>query len=274
MSYDSFKATVLSAYIQTELAKLNVFKADCDHKFDKEAKRGQRVKVLTVARPTLSTYVPYGGSMTKEKVITTDFFIDIDQYKDFHYYIDDIDKAQAVEGLMSEIALETTKALAEDEDAFIAKLALKAGYVSAETTIDSDDDAKIAVDNLFVQLWKQNVNATRDKLTLYITPDFYNYFENKIMTIKTDNDALIANGILGTYKGAVVKMSNSIYNDGTDDFCMLKTSKAIAFLDGIDRLKAYEPESGHEEAVKGLNCYGGDMVRPKEAAVCKCKYTA
>ena len=95
-------------------------------------------------------------------------------------------------------------------------------------------------------------------------------FQNKLVELKTNNDSLIAKGILGTYNNAKVKMTNNAYNDGTDDYIILKTSKAYAYCNGIDKLKPYEPEKGFAEAIKGLNTYGGKMIRPKECAVLRC----
>ena len=93
---------------------------------------------------------------------------------------------------------------------------------------------------------------------------------SEYLYLKTNNDELIAQGVLGLYNNAKVKMTNNAYNDGTDDYIIVKTSKAFAYCNGIDKLKPYEPEKGFAEAVKGLNTYGGKMVRPKECAVLRC----
>ena len=131
------------------------------------------------------------------------------------------------------------------------------------------EEAKAAIDKLFVKLWNQGV-STKDKVTMYLTPWFYSLFQNKLIELKTNNDELIAQGVLGLYNNAKVKMTNNAYNDGTDDYIIVKTSKAFAYCNGIDKLKPYEPEKGFAEAVKGLNTYGGKMVRPKECAVLRC----
>lgn len=269
MAYENFKPTIWSKFIQHELPKFTVFKQDCDFKFEGEAGEGKRVKVLGVARPKISKYIPGQNLADPEEVADTSVYLDIDQYDSFHYIIDNIDKAQATDGLMQALAEETTRGLAEAEDAFCAEqIALGAGYKSASTSVKTADAAKAAVDALFVQLWNQGVSQ-KDRLTLYLTPWFYSLFEDKIVDLKTDNDKLIADGVLGMYRSARVKMSNNIYNDGTDDHIILKTSKGFAYLNGIDKLVPYMPEKRFGDAIKGLNCYGGKAVRPKEIAVCK-----
>lgn len=270
MSYSNFKPTVWSKYIQLELPKFTVFKQDCDFKFEGEAKKGKRVKILNVGKPTIKDYVPGTDIDSPETVPDASTYIDIDQYKYFNYGMDNIDEAQAMEGVMEALQEETTRGLAEKEDTFCAEqIAKNAGYKSASTQVNTSDLAKSEIDKLFVKLWKNGVSS-KDNITLYLTPEIYSLFQDKLIKLKTDNDKLISDGVLGMYNGAKVKMSNNIYNDGTDDYIILKTSKAYAYCNGIDKLKPYEPEKGFAEAVKGLNTYGGKMIRPKECAVLKC----
>ena len=270
MSYANFKPVVWSKYIQHELPKFTVFKQDCDFKFEGEAKQGKRVKIQNSGRPTIKTYVPGKPIDDPENIDGTSAYLDIDQYDYFNYGMDDIDKAQAQEGVMEALQTETTRGLAEKEDIFCAtQIALNAGYKTASKAINTEGDAKAEIDNLFVKLWNNGV-STKDDITLYLTPWFYMLFQNKLIELKTNNDSLIAKGVLGFYNNAKIKMTNNAYNDKTDDYIILKTSKAFAYCNGIDKLKPYEPEKGFAEAIKGLNTYGGKMIRPKECAVLRC----
>ena len=56
MSYENFKPTVWSKYIQNELPKFTVFKNDCDYKFDGEAKRGEKIKIHYSSKLTTITF--------------------------------------------------------------------------------------------------------------------------------------------------------------------------------------------------------------------------
>lgn len=269
MSYEQFKPLVWSKHIQTELPKFTIFKQDCDFSFEGEAGEGKKVKILGVARPTISKYTPGTDLTAPEEVADTSVYLDIDQYDSFNYIIDNIDKAQSTQGLMAALSTETTRALAESEDSFCAKqIALGAGYKTNTTSITTADAAKTAIDKLFVQLWKNGVSQ-KDVLTLYLSPWIYDLFENKITELKTDNDKLISDGVLGLYRTARIKMSNNLYNDGTDDYVVLKTSKGFAYCNGIDKMQPYTPEKRFADAIKGLNTYGGKAVRPKEIAVLK-----
>lgn len=269
MSYNNFKPTIWSAHIQHELPKFTVFEQDCDYQFEGEAKKGEKVKILGVGRPTIGDYTgqPIGNP---ETVDDTSVYLEISQAKYFNYAVDDIDKAQAKEGLMPALMEETTRAQAELRDSYIASLVKDAGGKSSQLTIATDEDAIAAVDAAFEYLWNNGV-SDKDKVTMYLPPWFYLKFKKALSELSTNNPDYIKHGVVGMYNNAVVKMTNNGYKAGGYDHIMIKTSKAIAFASGIDKVEAYRPEKLFSDAVKGLNTYGGKTVRPKEMYDLICK---
>ena len=270
MSYSNFKPIVWSKHIQHELEKFTVFKEDCDYKYEGEAGQGKRVKILGVGRPTIGVYT--GEAIgDPETIPDSSVYLTIDQAKFFNFMVDDVDKAQSTEGLMPALMEETTRALAEDTDNFLAKeIALGAGKTSAALTIGAASEAKAAVEGAFIHLWNSGVTF-KDKVTIYLTPWFYSLFKDYLIENKTDNDKLIAKGIVGTYNNATVKLTNNIYRAGGYDHLIIKTSKGYAFCDGIDKTEAYRPDELFADAIKGLHTYGGKAVRPKEIYCIKAK---
>lgn len=264
MSYTNFKPTIWSKKIQHELPKFTIFKQDCDFQFEGDAGMGKTVKILGVGKPTIGTYE--GTSIGAPEIISdTAQTLAIDQHKYFNFMVDDVDKAQSVEGLMEALMEETTRALAADCDTYIVKdISTNAGTASASTAIATAEEMKAAIDEGLITLWNNGVNKDTDKVTIYLNPWMYVLFQEYLISAKTNNDALVANGEIGRYCGAVVKMSNNLYNDGTDDYAIVKTSKGYAFCDGINDTEAYRPEGLFADAVKGLHTYGGKVVRPKE----------
>lgn len=265
MSYANFKPLVWSRHIQLELPKFTVFEQDCDYKFKGEAKIGRTVKILGVARPTIGNYT--GADIgAPETVPDSSVLMPIDQAKYFNFMVDDVDEAQSIDGLMKALMEESTRAMAEERDTYIASLVKDAGTISASTSINSKTSAKAAIDLGLVALRNAGVSH-KDDVTIYLNPSVYQHMNDYIVEAKTQNDALMAKGILGMYAGARIRMSNNFYNDGSDDYLFIKTSKAIAFCGGIDSVEAYRPEGYFSDAVKGLNTYGGKVVRPKEIYV-------
>ncbi len=269
MSYEHFKETIWSAHIQHELPKFTVFEKDCNYQFKGEVGKGKTVKILGVSRPTIGDYD--GTTINDpEAVGDSSQFLKINQAKYFNFMVDDVDEAQSKEGLMPALMEESTRAMAEERDKFIAKIAATeaASDMITDATINSAKTAKTAIDAAIQKLWENGVSQ-KDDVTIYLNPAVYLLFQEYITETKTDNDKAIASGILGNYSGAKVKMSNNFYNDGTNTYLFVKTSKALAFCGGINSVEAYRPEGLFSDAVKGLNTFGGKVIRPKELCVIK-----
>ena len=269
MSYSNFKQTFWSKHIQRELEKLCVLQEDCDYQFEGEAKHGEKVKILGVSRPTISTYT--GASIgDPETVDDSSMFLEIDQAKYFNFMVDDIDKAQSKEGLMEKLTEEASAGLAEARDSYIASLSTGAGTFSSSTAVSTPEQAKELIDDAFVKLWNNGVKISA-KTSIVIPPWFYNIFKNNLIEISTDNTSLIKNGVVGRYNGATVKISDNLYFDGTDFYIMVRTNKAVAFASQIEKTEAYRPHGLFADALKGLDVYGAKVVRPKEMYVIKAR---
>lgn len=265
MSYANFKSIVWSKHIQGELPKHTIFEPECDYAFKGEVGRGKTVKILGVARPTLGDYT--GEAIGDPEIIPDSaMLMQIDQAKYFNFMVDDVDAAQGHEGLMTALMNEATRAMAEERDSYIAKLCATGcgNDTSSAVTINSKATAKSAVDGALTWLWDQGVSMSRDKVSIYLDPKTYMYLNDYILEVKNRNDRGLENGVLGRYMGADVKMTNNLYNDGSHDFLIVKTSKAVAFASAIDEIEAYRPQGLFSDAVKGLNTFGGKVVRPKE----------
>ena len=122
MAYSNFKPLVWSKHIQRELEKATVLQEDCNTEFEGEARQGSRVKILGVARPTIGDYTGQNIG-APEDVPDTAVYLDIDRAKFFNFGVDDVDKAQSVEGLMQALMAESAAGLAQERDRYIASLA-------------------------------------------------------------------------------------------------------------------------------------------------------
>ena len=268
MSYNEFKQTFWSAHIQTELEKMCVLEEDCNKEFEGEVKYGSRVKILGVERPTIFDYT--GDEIGAPEADKSNAqFLDINQAKAFNFKLDDIDKAQSKPGLMEALTSEASLALAEERDSYIAKtIALSNTLRSSSLKCETSAKCKTAIDSAFVELWKNGVKINGD-VTIAISPVFYNLFKDKLTELYTDNVDLIKKGIVGMYNGAKVKLTNNLYNDGTDDYIIIRTKKAVAFAGQINDLEPYRPEKLFADALKGLDTFGCKVVRGKEVYVVK-----
>lgn len=267
MAYENFKATIWSKFIQRELEKKCRLVEDCWSQFEGEAKNGKEVKILGVGSPTIGTYT--GASIgAPETIADSSVMLQINQAKFFNFAVDDVDKAQSVQGLMETLMKEATAKMAQTRDAYVASLAAEAPYASASTKVSTAKEAKAAVDAALLALRENDVDL-EDDVVIDIPPFVYQLLRDNLAEVKTNNDELIAKGLVGLYDNCKVKLSNNLYSDGTDTMCMVRTKRAIAFAGAIDEVEAYRPETLFSDAVKGLNVYGAKIVRPKELYVIK-----
>ena len=269
MSYANFKPIIWSKFIQHELEKKSKLVDACNRKFEGEAKQGARVKILDALSPDVFDYSQNEG-LDDPQVLGdgNSVYLDLDQARAFNFMVDDIDRMQSMDGLMESIMVEAGRKVLWHREKFVGSLAQGASYISNSISISTPKAAKAAVDNGLLVLREHDV-ALDDSVYIEVSPFFYQLFRDDIVELKTDNVDIINRGIVGMYDGAKVRMSNCLYNDGVDDYCMIRTNRAIAFASCIDETEAYRPEKFFSDAVKGLNVFGGKIVRPKELYVIK-----
>lgn len=268
MSYSKFKPTIWSKFIQLELERKCRLVEDCWDKFEGEAKRGKTVKILGLSGTTIGDYDPEKGIGDPETQEGSAVDLNIDQAKFFNFKVDDVDKAQSVDGLMEAYLSDAVNKMASARDAYVGSLASKATYTSDSLSVSTPAEAKAAVDAALLALRENDVDL-EDDVTIAVSPFFYQLFKDALTELKTNNDRLIKKGVVGMYDNCEVKMSNNLYNDGTDDHMLVRSKRAIAFASGIDEIEAYRPEGFFADAVKGLNVFGATIARPKELYVIK-----
>lgn len=266
----NFKPTFWSKYIQTELAKELVIANFTDYEFEGEIKYGERVKIVGAVRPTIGTYKP-GTDINIEKLGDNAQYLDIDHADYFAFEVDDVDKAQSTPGYLDTEFNEAKVALAEAEDHALAEIAGKGAkpeMTSSSIDISQATDPFDSIDAGLTKLYKNNV-STKEELAADLNADHIVLLRKKLASLFTDNVDYIKKGAVGKYNNTLLRLTNNLYNDGTDDYELLRTRKALAAANQIDKLETCRKEKGFASIIKGLNVYGGKVVRPKELYVIK-----
>ena len=265
----NFKPTFWSKFIQTELEKDLVVSKWCDYKFEKEFSHGDRLVIPGAVRPTVKTYDP-NVDIEIEKLGDNAQYLDIDYADYFAFEVDDIEKAQSIEGYLDTQFNEAKKALAEQEDARVAEVAAKGALskMKSESTAITVDNSLTTIDAGLLKLYKNNV-STKEELAADLTPEHIVAARTKLANIFTENVEYIKRGAVGKYNQTYLRMSNNLYFDGTDYHELIRTKKAVAVANCIDKLETCRKEKGFGSIIKGLNVYGIKVVRPKEMYVIK-----
>lgn len=277
MSYQNFIPTVWAEGINRELERAHVFVADCNRQYEGQVKqKGDSVRILGVGKPTISATtskdITLGDAETVEDTAVT---MPINQIRYFNYKVDDIDKRQAVGGIMEALSKETSEGLADEMDKYVADLAKADEAVLHTATATQITKANVieTIDEALVKLYMNDVKPT-SKITLTVPPWFYMTLKQRYVDLDTDNSDMLKNGKVGRYGNVIVKMSNnvsSVTQSGHDvSLIQLKTDKAIAFANPMTHVEPYRPEKKFSDAVKGFVLFDGKIVRPKEMIVLNC----
>lgn len=265
----NFKPMFWSKYCQTELKKDLILANWCDYQFEGEMKLGARLKIVGVVRPTIQKYAP-GKDLNIESLGDNSQYLDITEADAFAFEVDDVDKAQSVAGYLETQFDEAKAALAESADAFVGTKAADANadMMSASTDISTLTSFLTPINEAHIKLYANNVSQ-KTELAADLNPEHIVGLRTELAELFTDNVEYIKRGALGKYANTYLRMSNNLYNDGVDDYEMIRTKKAIAFAGQIDKVETARKEKGFADIIKGLHVYGAKLVRPKELYVIK-----
>ena len=263
----NFKPMFWSKYCQTELRKDLILANWCDYRFEGELKLGSRLKIVGAVRPTIQKYVP-GKDLEIENLGDNSQYLDITESDAFAFEVDDVDRAQSIKGYLETQFDEAKAALAESADAFVGKQAKNADkdMMSESIDISAQTSFLTLINDAHKALYKNNVSQTTE-LAADLNPEHIIGLRTELAELFTENVEFVKRGALGKYANTYLRMSNNLYNDGTDDYEMVRTKKAIAFAGQIDKVETARKEKGFADIIKGLHVYGAKVVRPKELYV-------
>ena len=265
--------TVWHQAYERALETITSLRNHCDFKYERDSKNAKEVKILNAVRPTVKNYVP-GTAIEKEYISVTDQTLKLDQYRYFNIALDDVAKAQSVPGAMEATAKEGALALSEEGDKYVASL-IKGAYEDEDSGVAKLTAGNVnktnAVEKLedgFTALYSNNCKVT-DTYHAEVCPKYFTNLRQNLTELFTNNVEMSKKGYIGKYGNALVSIENLLPTDTGDANVLnvLRTSRAIAFAEQIDKVEAYRPQDAFEDALKGLYVFGAKIVRPKEMVI-------
>ncbi len=269
----NFQQTIWSASILRSLDKITSLRNHCDFQYEKDSHNAKEVKILSVTRPTIRTYVP-GTAITREGAADSSLLLKLDQYRYFNFEVEDIVKAQSVPGLMEALTDEAGKGLALEGDKYVAevvKTAVTEGTVTASEVITlTTANAMASVEDGFATLYTNDCKVS-DTFYLEVAPKVFSLYRQALTELSTNNPEILKKGAVGKLNNAYVCIENCLPEGDGAFYNILRTNKAVAFAEQIDKVEHYRPEDAFTDAVKGLYVFGATIVRPNEIYVMKTK---
>ena len=279
MAYTNFIPSVWAESINRELERACVFVEDCNRQYEGlVASKGDSVHILGVGKPTIKSLDRANASGeidSPEEIEDTSVILNINQIRYFNYMVGDIDKAQAVGGLMDTLSAETSEGLANEMDKFISGMATDESVptLTESATVVTKDNVLELLDDAIMKLQENDVSMASG-ITVTVSPRFYKLFKQAYIGKDTDNSDYLKNGKVAMYGNVTVKLSNNVAKteSNTVDNIMIRTKRAIAFVNPLTHTEAYRPEKTFADAVKGYVLFDGKVVRPKEIININVKY--
>ena len=276
MAYENFIPSVWSEAINRGLERACVFVQDCNRQYEGDvSEMGDSVHILGVGKPSIKTLDranASGAIDAAEEVADSSVILNVNQIRYFNYKVGDIDKAQAVGGLMDALSEETSEGIANTMDKFVAELVKEAPKLYSEATVVTKDNVLDILDDAIEKLQENDVNLTSG-VSVTISPKFYKLFKKAYISADTNNSDFLKNGIVTRYGSVLIRMSNNVAkNDDGSEGIMIRTKRAVAFVNPLTHTEAYRPENSFADAVKGFVLFDGKIVRPEEILNINVKY--
>jgi N4-gp56 family major capsid protein len=280
MAITRFRPEIWAARLLVTLKKSLVYAAPLVVNRDYEGEireSGDTVKITSISRPTIGTYVPNVTVITPEELTDAQRNLLIDQSKYFSFKVDDVDKRQAKGNVMTEAMSEAAYALRDVADQKVASLytgvaaANDLGTVSVTTPSQAYD---LLVD-LGVRLDESNVSSEG---RYAVMPPWYHGMLQKdprfTSVADSGTSATLRNGMVGEAAGFSIRKSNNAPNPTGDDYIVQAGHPmAISYAEQIVQTEAYRPESSFSDAIKGLHVYGTKLIRPEAIAILRASKT-
>lgn len=268
-----FQQTIWSKAILRSLQTITSLRNHCDFMYEKDSNNAKEVKILSVNRPSIHRYVP-GTALERESATDSSQILKLDQFFYYNFEVEDIVKVQSVPGLMEALCDEAGIGLSEEGDKYVASIvkeAVDGGDVFATEEIAlTKSNAVESVEKGFVKLYENNCKVN-DTYYLEVAPSTFSIYRQALTELSTNNPEILKKGAVGKINNAFVCIENLLPASDTANYNILRTAKAVAFAEQIDKVEKYRPQDAFTDAVKALYVFGAKIVRPAEIVVIKTK---
>lgn len=270
MTISNFRPSIWSANLLVAYRPKLRYGALINRDYEGEiAQAGDTVRITSIGRPTVSTYVPNETVITPEQVTDSQRTLVVDQSKYFAFGVDDVDARQARGNVIPQAMNEAAFNLASVVDGYIAssytgvQSANQLGAITLSKTTPAD-----AYDLLLIPMRERldDANVPDEGRQIVISPAVYSLLlrDQRFIANAAGNIAsALTTGVIDAISGLNVLVSNvtPLVSSGVNAV-IAGVPGGYTFADQISKVEAYRPQSAFEDAVKGLSLYGGKLVRP------------
>jgi N4-gp56 family major capsid protein len=258
MSIQNFRPEIWSANLLVALRKELVYGAFINRDYEGEiSEAGDTVRITSIGRPSIQTYVPNSTVITPEQVNDSQRTLVVDQSKFYSFAVDDVDARQAKGNVIPQSMNEAAFALADVMDQYIASFytGIQAANALGSITINSATTPTDVYDKVLVPLRTKLTKASAPKVgrSVAVTPEMYGCLLRDARFIRANESGTtegLRNAIVGRAAGFDIVESNNAPNTTGSEFAVIAgTNGAITFAEQINKIEAFRPQSSFADAV-------------------------
>ena len=283
MAVTSFIPEVWNARLLNALRAYLVYTNLFNRNYEGEIRQaGDTVHINTITDISIKDYARNTDIDNPEQLTTADQTLVVDQAKYYNFYLNDVDKAQALPGLIDAAMASASHGLAEAVDKYLAGLLAAAsgtittglGSTSTPLTVTAQSAYELLVD-MKTAMDKANVPKIGRKVVL--PPEFEGFMlkDARFAANGGKGENRLENGAVARAAGFDIYISNNVPNtSGAKYKVIASTQESNTYAEQLVKTEAYRREKGFDDGVKGLLVYGAKIIRPAAVAVATVNFTA
>lgn len=264
MAISNFIPEIWSAKIIETFREDALFAGLANREYQGDATKGNTVHIPGIVDVSVKDYKANGRTTTADEISDTGVDLLIDQEKNFDFYVDDIDKAQANTSLMNPYSNSAARGLVDDADKFLAEqLILNGTGATVGAPATDATSAWNLLRDLRTQMRKAKVpNSDR---VVVVNAEFAALLEEndaKLMAADTSGDTRgLREGTIGRMLGFDVYTSENL-PENTQKQAVAFHKSALAYASQIEKTEAMRAENKFADRLRGLHVYGAKVIRP------------
>ena len=285
MAVTNFVPDIWSARILVNLSKTSVAAGICNRDYEGDASVGDSVKITSISDPTIASYT--GAEITSEAITDATRALLLDQKKYFDIKLDDVERAQAVNGgaILAAAVDRASYGLSNTLDSFVLDLMGSGASASnpdpqiAQAAIDTAAEAYDLLVEMAALL--DEADTPQENRWAVVTPSFYGLMLKDSRFVAAGDAAgaaTRANGMVGQAAGMTLYKSNNLPDgalstDNTSKLILAGSTYATTLAEQVRSVEALRDNKMFADRVRGLHVYGCKVIRPTTIVAADCVIT-
>ena len=242
----------------------SVWAGIANREYEGELRSGDTLHIPGIVDVAIKDYKAAGRTTSADAISDTVVDLLINQEKNFDFYVDDIDRAQAGRSFDA-YTQSAVNGLVEDSDKYLAGLAVTGGTAIADTAAPTD-----AI-TAFGKIAKLRSALTKAKVPqgnriLVVNPEFEAFltgYDSKLTAYDTSGDtAGLREATVGRLSGFQVVVSAHLPAASGKAQAVALHKSALAYVSQVSETEAMRAENKFADRIRGLHVYGAKALRP------------